>query len=550
MQAFYKKIFTRQYVPILVLIVIIVAVVGYSFVREYSIYKHNNTAAYTKQQMLAPTISLAGADLSKTKKAVSALHRRMTETAELFEDDFVVESVLPVKFLYLQIHTERARRIFMERPSLLTARIYQRHVIATFEQYYSSLQEAEREVAQHVGTVETWQGTTSSSFVALQLHEQAARVEKSIAIAYQWNDCLTKIATPCPIPSYTTPTAGAVDSKDPENAKQILTNKDILEEFLYNIRTRKSFAYDQRFPLSTMPVALLSSALCPSSTNIYLPYFLSWQSARADMSIPAARINGLNFLYFYNFRDVPTNSFLSTAYKATPHDYTMQQSNPYLCVDHGVDMQRVLTMHYIRSILVNNPIFITASEEASDSVKYLQTLESEVRSADMRFLHEQTVGTYAASLRDYLVNLDASQEEVLTPSQLKTAYEVVHVWRDQSGWYETAIGATVDTTAYDMLAVANEQRAKIPTFVFILTYSGIPTTFQLSNISLTENSDDAISLLEKRSPNNLIKFPHIHTYTGVGDSVWPTTESLLEYLRISEKDLWEAEEKARQEVGQ
>lgn len=538
MQHFFKKLreTTKERVLgfLLVLPLLLVSVVLWS---QYP--STEGTEYYANAHAHAPIASLAGADLEKTRAYIHALESGTKDVFLLFDNLKQVQA-LPLDFQKSLVHTEHARRVLLHAPTKLAIQVHNRHLEHTIHLYIETLSSVSNTFGENPGTMHTWQGVSSSTHIQEVLARTIEHAQKLLEEQRRRVVCADMLSSECPsseVPKVPTPILGRIESV----SSNTLLFSDIMRTYIAKIRSVPSTTYVSE-SLENTPLVSLSNSLCGTGESKEPTYYLlSWNEARTA-GMESARINEVNNLRFYNFRDSGSSSFLTSAYKEfTPHTYQIQQTNPYLCVDYGADLQRVLTIMFIRETLLNEPVFKKTDNPA---FKKIRALEEEVTSPSLTVVSDTLISEYVDQLA--LVRTEEGTKN-MAPEVRAHAQLLMDTWRDQSGWYEYSLGSIGDFLSPTLLSLADTDESKVSPFVVLSSYIGLPTTLQLSNMTFRATASDSSLLLERRN-DGLKEFPFVYTYLPSDTSIWKSPQEVLDYIERSEKDFIEAERKAQESL--
>lgn len=498
---------------------------------------------YLLETRLSPLFAIPGSDTEAMRTALDALEKSrdaFLTSFDLKERQLLREHLYPIAFLRSLADTEDARRAFLGDPSSQNSEHYHNSLLHTIDEYQTAIATLRDTVRSYdEKTLGFWQGITSTHFIeetldtvfleaTARMHEETRRY-RCLSFGL-W--CKSLSGTQGDLQSE--PDVSTLDSLPPtieRNLRVVDARADRPPETLTQWggeewKARGAYALATLAHPTTfkdLPVAFLNNSKC--AVHDEPTYVRFWWSTSRASDIPTARIAILNDLYFRDLAHA-TSEFEQTLYEmGIP--YIFQPTNPFICIDFGIDISTVFSAYYIQNELAAQPIFSAALEtNDNDTLKTLAAIENTLRTSG-RVLDVSLIESYISRAED-LVNRKGERDlaSLLEYADVRRIERFVEIWNAKSAWLEYIVGYLDDESITTRLL---SQFRDMSMEEMILTRSYISSLYLFSNETIISSP---VSLVEKRERFDLSQLDLISYNQTLSAQYSP--QEMVRYILISD----------------
>ena len=438
---------------------------------------------YATLHSLEPIFALAGTDTESLRYALRQFQENAEVASKIYEDELYTESLFPLDFLNRLSELEDFRRALLSDVTQENAISYHKNLDRLFQEYKKSLTLFSQQAQEgELITVGSWQGQTDNSFIYKKIDsvlQSISTLEENENSRYA---CLNDISNCESLDTVRT------DSR--ENSPETLTSPETSQNIPLDTRKIISFynnfflKFNKEEPLvlsaeQSDPIILLDNSYCSTGTSSQYAMLYSYHS-KVHTELLSTRVLALDSIYFNDTQMFQNSGYLPSELKIPEqYRYTLQPPNHYTCVDYGYDHQTTLTILYIRKLLLDRTFSLNNFPE-------LQKLEEVITTSDV--VSENDVQRFIDILDTFYKTKGRTElESSLGIEGADYIINLIHVWKSQSGFFQTIIGMLDDSIYFSRLAHPDGS-PRIPSNAFFFTYTNFVSLYQLANQTVVRNS--------------------------------------------------------------
>lgn len=404
-----------------------------------------------------PIFAYPGTDTDALQVAIDALRVSAKVALPTFSED-EVGALYPFEFLSAIPKTEKARRALLKEKTFDSAELYHLELTALIDAYTYDITKARALLKKDHTSYRFFSGETTPKHIDSILAEASSLAESKMEEESRRYKCLTGHTLSCR-------TAIKAERTSPPQVES--TGKQDIPLAIEQNKNSLSALYPS---LTESEVVSLTHSACFTHSPAY--FAVAREPSRLS-GVPTMKLVYLNDLYLDDLSKA-THPFYKALFEAGA-TFTYQPFNPYLCPDYGIDVQKVLTIVYVKKTVSDTPFIFKHG--------YLPPILRELKESQDRLQMESPI---SEELYTAFIN-DISKVASVPPYTLKkymddSAYprllQLITLSKAHSAYLEQSIGYFDDLQIGSYVPAYLEA---VSPHAFLVSRGGISQLFALQN---------------------------------------------------------------------